>query len=472
MKMNLRITLIIMLALALAPVGCHSKTAKPPHAHASASAVPAHPNILFIVADDLGWNDVGWHGSPLKTPNLDKLVRAGVELDRQYVQPVCTPTRAALLSGKWTSRIGPQALLPANVRVFAPGTVTLASALKEAGYETYMAGKWHLGSRPEWGPNHYGFDHSYGSLTGAVDPWKHTYRKGPYLKTWHRDEKFLDEEGNATELVAAQLKQWISAKHDKPWFIYAPFQAVHIPIDAPDQYKNLYADMVFPKSEARTDAFRRYGGFVSQLDAQVGALIAELEKTGQRDNTIVIFTSDNGGTPTLDNAYEGGTPPLKFAVSSNLPLRGHKQQLYEGGIRVPAFVSWPAVLAPRKVKAPMHVADWMPTLTKLAGWKPTADPKFDGMDIWPLLTGDVAHPDPRTIYIPLPGSAAVLDGEWKLIAGKNGKTELFHITADPSEKSDLAAAEPDRVKDLQAKLADLRRDDVTKAPADLEDVPD
>src|SRR5215213_5300830 len=122
------------------------------------------PNILLIVADDLGWADVGWHGGKFKTPHLDQLVRKGVELDRHYVQPVCSPTRTALLSGRWTSRFGPHALSPTNRRVFPLGTVTLASALKQCGYTTHLAGKWHLGSRPEWGPNHYGFDHSYGSL--------------------------------------------------------------------------------------------------------------------------------------------------------------------------------------------------------------------------------------------------------------------------------------------------------------------
>ena len=147
------------------------------------------PNILLNVAVDLRWADVGWHGSALKTPQMDKLVTAGVELDRHYIQPVCTPTRTALLSGRWTSRWGPHVLNPSNLRAFRPGTTTLAVALKQAGYTTHLAGKWHLGSRPEWGPNHYGFDHSCGSLAGAIDPWAHTYRKGPYLKTWHREQR-------------------------------------------------------------------------------------------------------------------------------------------------------------------------------------------------------------------------------------------------------------------------------------------
>lgn len=420
------------------------------------------PNILLIVADDLGWADVGWHGSALKTPHLDQLVATGVELDRHYVQPVCTPTRTALTSGRWTSRWGPHVLNPSNLRAFPPGTTTLAVALKQAGYATYMAGKWHLGSRPEWGPNHYGFDHSYGSLTGAVDPWTHTYRKGPYMKTWHRDGKPLDEDGNATELVAGQVNRWIRAKHDRPWFIYVPFQAVHIPIDAPDQYKQTYA--------GQSDSIQRYGGFTSQMDAKVGEFVTALVETGQRQNTLIVFTSDNGGTPVTPNPYVGNTPPLKTAISSNLPLRGHKGQLYEGGIRVPAFVNWPGMLPPRKVAAPMHAADWMPTLTKLAGWKPTAPPKFDGKDVWPVLTGAVDKPEPRTIYIPVSGTAAVLDGEWKLIAGNKSKAELFHLTLDPYEKNNLAASEPARVKALMAKLTELRRDDVTELPKDLQGI--
>ena len=422
----------------------------------AAAPAPAAPNFLFIVADDLGWGDVGWHEGALKTPRLDALARDGVELDRHYVQPVCTPTRAALMSGRWTSRIGPHVLQPSNLRAFRPGTTILPGALKECGYATYLAGKWHLGSKPEWGPNHYGFDHSYGSLAGAIDPWAHTYREGHYKRSWHRDERLIDEEGNATELVARQAVDWIRTAK-APWFIYVPFQAVHIPIDAPEEYKRLYA--------GQSDDVQRYGGFVSQMDAKVGELIDALAATGQRSNTLVVFTSDNGGTPALANGYAGKTAPLKKAVSSNLPLRGHKAGLYEGGIRVPAFASWPGTLAPRKVTAPLHAADWMPTLTKLAGWAPKTDPKFDGLDIWPQLNGAPAAP--RAIYIPLGKAAALLEGDWKLIEREKGKTELFRITADPLEKNDLAAAEPAQVQQMRDRLTALRRDDETRLPEDL-----
>ena len=193
------------------------------------AAEPPRPNILVIVADDLGWGDVGWHGGFGKTPTMDRLVREGVELDRHYVQPVCTPTRTALMTGRYPGRFGPQAIHPSNLRALPRGTVTLASALKSLGYATFQAGKWHLGSRPEWGPNAYGFDQSYGTLTGAADPWTHKYRSGPYEDTWHRDGVRLDEEGNATELVTVEAERRIreggvpaAAGDRKPWFSLRP----------------------------------------------------------------------------------------------------------------------------------------------------------------------------------------------------------------------------------------------------------
>ncbi len=291
------------------------------------------PNILLIVADDLGWSDVGWHGGFAKTPVMDQLVRQGVELDSHYVQPVCTPTRTALMSGRYPGRFGTQALSPSNLRAMPLGTVTLASALKSLGYRTHQSGKWHLGARPEWIPNAYGFDTSYGTLTGAADPWTHKYRKGnPYENTWHRDGKLFHEEGNATELVAAEALRHIeSAK--SPWFVYVPFHAVHTPVDAPDEYKQLYKDVTFHEDPVKHESRLRMAAMVSQLDAKIGQFVSALERTGQRDNTLIIFTSDNGGIESLKNAYAGNVPdsPLN---SENDPLRGQKATLYEGGTRV------------------------------------------------------------------------------------------------------------------------------------------
>jgi len=448
------------------------------HVGNAADSEKLSPNVLLIVADDLGWGDVGWHDSAFRTPQMDQLVAEGVELDRHYVQPVCSPTRTALMSGRWTGRWGPHVLRPTNRRAFPPGTVTLAGALQQAGYATCMAGKWHLGSRAEWGPNHFGFDHTYGSLTGAIDPWTHQYRPGVWLDTWHRDGRFFHEEGNATELVAKEVVNWIRTQ-PQPWFIYVPFHAVHIPIDAPDEYKQPWANVKLHDDPEKNESLQRMAAFVAQLDAKVGEFVEAVDERGVRENTLIVFTSDNGGKTKGDNPYVGTVKPTP-ALSSNRPLRGEKGQLFEGGIRVPAFVNWKGTLAPRKVSAPIHAADWMPTLTRLVGWKQPPAIQFDGQDVWPVISGAVAQPEPRTIYIPLPKSWAVLHDGWKLIVtdkgpkgrDKSDDIKLFHVTRDPSEKQNLADSEPARVKDLLARLAELRKDDLDELPADLEGVPE
>ena len=437
----------------------------------SSSVCAARPNVLFIVADDLGWNDVGWHGAPIRTPHLDRLVREGVELDQHYVHAVCTPTRTALMSGRYPSRFGPHVLRPSNLRAFPAGTETLASALRSDGYATYQCGKWHLGSRMEWGPNHYGFDHSYGSLTGAVDPWTHLYRKGPYEKTWHRDCVPLDEygKGNVTELVTAQAVQWIHEAR-KPWFLYMAFNAVHIPIDAPEEYKALYAGQSFDPDPAKNESRRRFAAFVTQMDAKVGQLVAAVDASGQRADTLIVFTSDNGGLWKGDNPYTSSVPPTPF-LSSNAPLRGQKAELYEGGIRVPAFVNWPGHLKPSKVTAPLHAVDWFPTLSAVAGWRPVRDLHWDGQNVWPIITGENPSPPPRTLYWPDRKQSAVRHGDWKLIVDSQGRAELFDLAADPYEKRELSTLEPDRVRDLQARLQVLQAGDEKQTLADLRDVP-
>ncbi len=439
-----------------------------PSARAQDEARP--PNILLIVADDLGWNDVGYHGALIRTPHLDRLAASGVELDQHYVQPVCSPTRAALLSGRYPSRFGPHVCSPTNRRAFPAGTETLASALKSRGYDTAIAGKWHLGSRVEWGPHHYGFDRSYGCLTGVADPWTHQYRKGTYQKTWHRNQEFIEEEGNATELIAQEVLGWIRAKRE-PWFIYVPFTAVHIPIDAPDEYEKPYESVDFDDDSVRNASLRRYAAFVSQLDAKIGEFVRALEATGQRQQTLIVFTSDNGGLPGGGNAYVSDVPPAP-AAGSNKPLRGRKGQLFEGGIRVPALVSWPGRLSARVVRAPIHAVDWMPTLTKLVGYRPEQDLQWDGGDIWPLLSGEDQEPPPRTLYWPYRKQRAIRHGDWKLIVREGKPPLLFDLARDPYEKTNRAAQEPDRIEDLRARLAALRTADLQKVPEDLARVPE
>lgn len=430
-----------------------------------ASAADPKPNILLIVADDLGWADVGWHGGFSKTPVMDQLVKTGVELDQHYVQPVCTPTRTALMSGRYPGRFGPHALSPSNLRAMPLGTTTLASALKSLGYATYQSGKWHLGARPEWSPTAFGFDHGYGTLTGAADPWTHKYRKGELEDTWHRDGKFFHEEGNATELIAAEAVKRIREKR-APWFVYVPFHAVHTPVDAPDEYKKLYDGVSFHKDPEKHDSRLRLAAMVSQLDAKIGQLVAAVEETGQRDNTLIVFTSDNGGIESLKNAYVGkvGDSPLN---SENDPLRGQKATLFEGGTRVCAFANWPGKLAPRKHAHPMHAVDWLPTIASLVGYEAKTDLKWDGLNQWPALLGKVEKPEPRTIYIAANNGQSLRHGDWKLIQTKKGDEQLFNIAVDPYEKNDLAKKEPEKVAELQKLLAAQKALDEPKIPADL-----
>jgi arylsulfatase A-like enzyme len=199
------------------------------------SGVPApRPNILLIVADDMGWADVGYHGSPIRTPHIDRLARQGVVLDQHYVAPMCTPTRTALLTGRYWSRFGNTT--PSNERVLPWTTRTLARALKQAGYSTCITGKWHLGSKPEWGPRQFGFDLSHGSLAGGVHPYNHLYKQQPYMKTWHRNDTLIEEEGHVTDLIGAEAVKFIKAKRTGPFFIYVPFTAVHDPFDEPQAW--------------------------------------------------------------------------------------------------------------------------------------------------------------------------------------------------------------------------------------------
>lgn len=438
-------------------------------ARAAEPAATSRPNILFIVADDLGWSDVGWHQGFAKTPHLDRLVREGVELDQHYVQPVCTPTRTALMSGRYPGRFGPHALAPSNLRAMPVGTVTLASALKSLGYHTYQAGKWHLGSRAEWGPNQFGFDHGYGTLTGAADPWTHKYRHGPYEDTWHRDGARVDEPGNATELIAAEAVRRIEERQS-PWFVYVAFHAVHTPVDAPEEFKRLYDGVKFHDDPVLNESRLRMAAMVSQLDAKVGQFVAALEKTGQRDNTLIVFTSDNGGIESLKNAYVGqvGDSPLN---SENDPLRGQKNTLYEGGTRVCALANWPARLSPRKHTAPMHVVDWFPTIARLVGYQPPSDLAWDGVDQWSALANEAPPSEPRTIYIAMKGGRSLRHGDWKLIQ-RNGKPpELFNIAADLFEQHDLADAQPQRVAELDALLVKQQSLDEPKLPEDLVGLP-
>jgi arylsulfatase A-like enzyme len=414
------------------------------------AALPARaadaPNIVVIMADDLGYGDVGWNGGPYKTPNLDRLAKASVRLEQHYSLPVCSPTRCSLLSGRFNSRFG--CTNPTNARVFPFGTTTIATALKSAGYETALVGKWHLGSKPEWGPQKYGFDHSYGSLAGGVTSYSHVYKTGEFAQTWHRNGKLIEEKGHVTDLLTREAVGFIEKKRSGPFFLYVPYTAVHLPIDEPKEWLDLYA------KEADLGV-RQYGACISHLDDGVGKILAGLDRAGVRDNTIVLFLSDNGGstgTQNNDTKYAGTHPSFKIPAR-NGPLRGKKGTVYEGGIRTPAILSWPGKLKPRDERSPIHVADWFPTLAGVAGYRPKGDLKWDGSDRWAILSG-AAKPKPRTLYWLGPGgnSLALRQGDLVLIRQRNRPDELYDLAADPGQKRDLAAKRPDAVKELAALL--------------------
>ncbi|MCA1963435.1 MAG: sulfatase-like hydrolase/transferase [Prosthecobacter sp.] len=418
------------------------------------------PDIVFILADDLGWADVAFHGGHAPTPHLDRLRQDGVELTHHYVAPVCSPTRTGLMTGRCWSRYG--VTTPQNERALPWDTVTLPRALKTVGYDTCLTGKWHLGSLPEQGPNHFGFDHSYGSLAGGVSPWSHGYKEGAFSKTWHRNETLVEERGHVTDLIAEEAVRWIKARGDAPFFLYAPFTAVHLPVKEPEEW------VARVPASISGEVARHYAASIMHLDDAVGRILAALEKKGRRHNAIVIFTSDNGGSTAENNdrKYPDDQCPNGPLPGNNRPLRGEKGSVYEGGIRAPTLLSWPARLKPGRYDGTAQITDWMPTLCALAGAVPTIAQSWDGRNLWPQISG--AEPvRERAIYTVGPGfrARALHEGGWKLVLTRKGagkadttsteKVELFHLTEDPNETTDLAARLPEKVTALRARLEQM-----------------
>lgn len=429
------------------------------------------PNILVFLADDMGWGDVSYHGSDIRTPNIDRLAQTGLELHQHYVCPMCTPTRCCLMTGRHPGRFGRHATVPSNAPVLPDGYETLAAALRHAGYQTGLFGKWHLGSDPAFAPNHFGFDTAYGSLAGGVDPYSHRYKEGKHSITWHRNGELVEERGHATDLIGREAMRWIETRKE-PWFCYVPFTAVHTPVRAPQHWIDRYADRRYDEDPARDRSFKVYAAYASHMDWVMGQLIETLERLCIRDDTIVLFASDNGSIPA-DPLHDTDKYPGRHEemprLGSNLPLRGQKAQMYEGGIRTPAIVSWPGTLAPGRVNAPLHVVDWMPTLCQLVGYTPQQDPCWDGADIWPLLSGAQDGTERKPLYWNFRGNSfGVRDGAWKLIANDTlspETAELFHLQRDPCETLNLADREQETVhRLLETITAERRLDGVSKRP--------
>jgi arylsulfatase A-like enzyme len=424
-----------------------------------APAQPLRPNIVFIMADDLGNADLGYRGGEVKTPNIDKLANEGVRLESFYGQQVCTPSRAALMTGRYPMRYGLQTLVifPSHIYGLPTDERTLPQALKEAGYTTLMDGKWHLGhADKKYWPQNRGFDYFYGNVVGEVDYF--TRARGG-VTDWQRNGKFLKETGYYTTLIGDDAVKLIDRKDGKkPFFLYFASLAPHAPYQAPESYINQYKSV--PDTQRRT-----YLAMITALDDQVGRIVAELDKKGLRDNTIILFASDNGGATSglfaqgakskeERESEQGGIQQDAKAPASNAPFSGGKGGLHEGGVRVPAFVNWPGKLKPRVVNEPLHMVDVMPTLLALAGGKGSADHPFDGRDMWSAIAEGTASPNEDILISVEAFRGAIRKGDWKLvkIALLPGKTELFDLAHDPGETTNVADQNPEVVRDLEARL--------------------
>ena len=388
--MKFSVVLFLILAVALAP-----GIAAP-----AIETVAPRPNIVFILSDDHGWADVGWHSPEIKTPHLDRLAAAGAKLEQFYVQPVCSPTRAAFLTGRYPMRHGLQ------VGVVRPWSQfglpleerTLPQMLKAAGYTTAITGKWHLGHfDPAYLPTRRGFDHQYGHYNGNIDYYTHE-RDGGF--DWHRDDRVNRDEGYSTHLIAREAVRLIQAKPaDQPLFLYVPFNAVHAPHQVPEQYLKPYAALPEPR--------RTYAGMVAAEDEAVGQIVAALEAKGLRQNTLIVWSSDNGG-------------PSPGRVTSNGALRAGKGTLYEGGVRVCAFATWDGHIKPGStVDAPLHMVDWYPTLARLAGASIAQKLPLDGRDAWSTITEGAPSPHDAILLNTTPTSGAIRMGDWKLVLNGN-----------------------------------------------------
>lgn len=400
------------------------------------SEINSHPNIMLIVADDMGWNDIGYHGSEIQTPNIDKLNSEGVELDNFYAYPTCSPTRAALLTGRYASRFGIGAPIAIQSKqALPPDIVTLPKLLQMNGYATAITGKWHLGLRPESGPLQYGFEYSYGYLHGQIDQFTHRYKTG--VRSWHRMDKFIDEEGHATDLITNEAIQYITKLRDKskPFFIYVTYSVPHYPLQEEDKWIEPYKDMIDEESR------QVFAASVTHMDFAIGKLMETLEDEGLRENTLVVFISDNGGqlswTPTFE--YDMRHGPYE-KMGDNTPLRGSKKTVYEGGIRVPAFLNWPGNLERFKTEEVVNVTDLYPTIAFVAGIDIPDGLNLDGENIWPVIS-EGTELEERGIYFKTNEQIMYRKGKWKLVHHaptlEKAEDELYDIESDPNEKENV-----------------------------------
>lgn len=412
--------------------------------------------MSISLADDQGWKDVGFHGSDIRTANLDRLAANGAVFEQFYAQPMCTPSRAALMTGRYPHRYGLQTLVIPSAGTYGLATDEwlLPQALKEAGYETAIIGKWHLGhADPKYWPRQRGFDYQYGPLLGEIDYYSHAAHG---KIDWFRNNKLVKEEGYVTELLGNDAVRLI-ARHDPkiPLFLYLTFTAPHAPYQAPQAYLDQYKQIADPSR-------RTYAAMITAMDDQIGRVVKALEARGMRDNTLIVFQSDNGGPRSAK--FTGEVDMSKSTIpADNGSYRDGKASLYEGGTRVVALANWPGHIQPGTVvNTPIHMVDMYPTLAALAGASFSRAKPLDGLNVWSAIAETKPSPRTEVVYDIEPFRAAVRQGDWKLVwqITLPSKVELFNLAQDPNEMTNLAGQNPQKVEELQKRIETLAKDAV------------
>lgn len=411
-----------------------------------ANAVP--PNLVFILADDLGYGDVGCYGNQKnRTANLDALAESGLRFtDFHTSGPMCSPTRAATLTGQYQQRFGKQfdfALSGTRHREkgLPRQAVTIAEVLRESGYATACFGKWHLGYQPPFLPPNQGFDEFRGLGSGDGDFFTHVDRSG--RPDWWHNNRLVPEEGYTTDLLTRYSVDFIRRNRDRPFFLYLPHLAIHFPWQGPNDPPHRKPGTSYHQDKwgvipDRGNVHPHVKAMIESMDSSVGMIVQALEVSGVRENTLVVFTSDNGGYLNYAGGFEN--------ISSNGPLRGQKTQLYEGGHRVPAIVSWLGKIRPGVTRDTAHSVDWFPTFARLAGVD-VASMRLDGIDLSELLLEAKTLPERKLFW--RAGGRAVREGPWKYIESHEGKPELYNLVDDLSESVNLAPQMPERVQQLR-----------------------
>ena len=424
---------------------------------ATVKAADAKPNIVYIVSDDLGWKDVGFNGcADIKTPNLDQLAGNGVKFSQFYAQPMCTPTRAALMTGRYPFRYGLQTIVipgPAGYGL-ATNEWLLPQALKEAGYNTAIIGKWHLGHADlKYWPKQRGFDYQYGAMIGELDYYTHS---DAGVLDWFRNNKPVHEKGYTTQLIGNDAVKYINEQSaDKPFYLYLTFNAPHTPYEAPQDYIDRYKNIEDPTR-------RIYAGMVTCLDDEIGRVVAALDKKGLRDNTLIVFQSDNGGTRNAMFAGQMADLSKTKLPCDNGSYRDGKGTLFEGGCRVAACANWPGhIQSGITADGMIHVVDMYPTIAALAGAS-TAKciQPLDGLNVWDTISAGKPSPRTEIVYNVEPFRGGVREGDWKLIWRTLIPTsvDLYNLAEDPYEKNNVAVAHPDKVAAMQDRLNALGKE--------------